>query len=135
MAKFVAKDYSVTLASNDLSSSIAAVTLTQSAADVETTAFGDNSVTRIGGLKDGELTLEFHQDFGTGSVDEILQPLLGTVATVRLRPTSAAVGVDNPQLDFSVLVAEYSPYDSSIGDLATFSISLPISGDVTRTTA
>lgn len=135
MAKFVAKDYSVTLASNDLSSSIAAVTLTQSAADVETTAFGDNSVTRIGGLKDGELTLEFHQDFGTGSVDEILQPLLGTVATVRLRPTSAAVGADNPQLDFSVLVAEYSPYDSSIGDLATFSISLPISGDVTRTTA
>ena len=135
MAKFVAKDYSVTLASNDLSSSIAAVTLTQSAADVETTAFGDNSVTRIGGLKDGELTLEFHQDFGTGSVDEILQPLLGTVATVRLRPTSAAVGVDNPQLDFSVLVTEYSPYDSSVGDLATFSVSLPISGDVTRTTA
>jgi hypothetical protein len=33
-----------------------------------------------------------------------------------------------------VLVSEYSPIDSAVGDLATFSVSFPITGAVTRGT-
>lgn len=135
MAKFVAKDFSVTIDSNDVSTSLAAVTLSQSAEDVETTAFGSNSRTRIGGLKDGEVSFDFHQDFGAGGIDSIFNPLLGTVVAVVIKPTSDAVGATNPSYTFNVLVSEYSPFDSSVGDLATFSVSLPISGDVTRAEA
>lgn len=135
MAKFVAKDFSVTIDSNDVSTSLAAVTLSQSAEDVETTAFGSNSRTRIGGLKDGEVSFDFHQDFGAGGIDSIFNPLLGTVVEVVIKPTSDAVGSTNPSYTFNVLVSEYSPFDSSVGDLATFSVSLPISGDVTRAEA
>jgi len=132
VAKFVAKDFSVTIDSNDVSTNVASVTLSQSADDIETTAFGANSRTRIGGLKDGEVSFDFHQDFGAAGIDSIFHPLLGTNVQVELRPTSEAVAADNPSYSFEVLVAEYSPLDSSVGDLATFSVSLPISGDVTR---
>jgi len=135
VAKFVAKDFSVTIDSNDVSASIASVTLSQTAEDVETTAFGSNSRTRIGGLKDGEVSFDFHQDFGAAGIDSIFNPLLGTVVEVVIKPTSEAVGSTNPSYTFNVLVAEYSPFDSSVGDLATFSVSLPISGDVTRAEA
>jgi hypothetical protein len=132
VAKFVAKDFSVTIDSNDVSTNVASVTLSQTAEDVETTAFGSNSRTRIGGLKDGEVSFDFHQDFGSGGIDSIFQPLLGTVVTVEIKPTTEAVSATNPSYTFSVLVTEYSPFDSSVGDLATFSVTLPISGDVTR---
>jgi hypothetical protein len=133
VAKFVAKDFSVTIDSNDVSTNVASVTLSQTAEDVETTAFGTNSRTRIGGLKDGEVSFDFHQDFGSGGIDSIFQPLLGTNVQVEVKPTSEAVSATNPSYSFEVLVAEYSPLDSSVGDLATFSVTLPISGDVTRT--
>jgi len=133
LAKFVAKDFSVTIDSNDVSTNVASVTLSQTAEDVETTAFGTNSRTRIGGLKDGEVSFDFHQDFGSGGIDSIFQPLLGTNVQVEVKPTSEAVSATNPSYSFEVLVAEYSPLDSSVGDLATFSVTLPISGDVTRT--
>jgi len=133
VAKFVAKDFSVTIDSNDVSTNVASVTLSQTAEDVETTAFGTNSRTRIGGLKDGEVSFDFHQDFGSGGIDSIFQPLLGTNVQVEIKPTSEAVSATNPSYEFEVLVAEYSPLDSSVGDLATFSVTLPISGDVTRT--
>lgn len=133
MAKFVAKDFSVTIDSNDVSTNVASVTLSQTAEDVETTAFGANSRTRIGGLKDGEVSFDFHQDFGSGGIDSIFQPLLGTNVQVEVKPTSEAVSSTNPSYEFEVMVSEYSPLDSSVGDLATFSVTLPISGDVTRT--
>lgn len=135
MAKFVAKDFSVAIDSNDVSTNVASVTLSQTAEDVETTAFGSNSRTRIGGLKDGEVSFDFHQDFGAGGIDSIFQPLLGTVVNVTLKPTTEATSATNPSYSFSVLVSEYSPFDSSVGDLATFSVSFPISGDVTRAEA
>jgi hypothetical protein len=34
-----------------------------------------------------------------------------------------------------VLVTEYNPIDSAVGDLATFSVSWPITGAVARATA
>jgi len=33
------------------------------------------------------------------------------------------------------LVAQYSPMDSAVGDLATVSVSFPVTGPVTRATA
>ena len=133
MAKFVAKDYSIEINSADFSSSLAAVTLSLSAEEQETTSFGSEYRQRISGLKDASISLDFHQDFGATAVDATLYPLLGSEATVVVKPTSDAIGSTNPGFSAVYLVTEYSPFDSSVGDLATLSVEWSIaSGTVTR---
>lgn len=135
MAKFVATDYSVSINGTDFSTSLASVELTVESDDVETTAFGGEWRTRVGGLKQASLTLEFHQDFGASSVDATLFPLLNTIATVVILPTSSSVGATNPSYTANCLVNQYQPFASSVGDLATLSVTWPVSGTVTRATA
>jgi hypothetical protein len=135
VAKFVATDYNITIGGTDFSSSLAAVTLDVSAEEQETTSFGNSFRTRISGLKDGSVSLDFHQDFGATSVDSTLWPLLGTSVEIEIRPTSAAVGATNPTYTFEALVTEYQPFASSVGDLATLSVSWPVNGAVVRAEA
>ncbi len=133
MAKFVAKDYDIEINGESFSTSLASVTLSLTAEEQETTAFGGEFRQRISGLKDASISLDFHQDFGAASVDATLYPLLGSQATVVVKPTSDAIGTVNPGFSAVYLVTEYSPFDSSVGDLATFSVEWPIaSGSVTR---
>lgn len=134
MAKFVATDYNITINGEDFSASLAAVTLDVTVEEQDTTSFGNESRTRIGGLKDGSVSLDFHQDFGASSVDATLWPLLGTQATVVIKPTSGTVTATNPSYSFNALVTQYQPFASSVGDLATLSVSWPVSGDITRGT-
>jgi hypothetical protein len=135
LAKFVATDYKVTINGTNLSTSLASVELPIEIDEQETTAFGSEWRTRIAGLKSGSITLEFHQDFAAGALDSILWPLLGTNATVVVVPTSGTVTSSNPSYSGSFLVTQYTPYASTVGDLATVSISWPLSGALTRATA
>lgn len=135
MAKFVATDYTITINSVPFSTSLAAVTLDVSVEEQDTTAFGNTARTRIGGLQDASVSLDFHQDFGTAAVDATLWPLLGTQATVTIKPTSGTVTATNPTYSFTALVTQYQPFASTVGDLATLSVSWPVSGAITRGTA
>lgn len=135
MAKFVATDYSITINGTDFSTSLASVDLTIDSDDVETTAFGGEWRTRVGGLKSASLSLDFHQDFGAASVDATLWPLINTIATVVIKPTSGSASATNPSYTAECLVNQYQPFASSVGDLATLSITWPVSGTVTRATA
>ena len=132
MAKFAATDYSVTINGSDFSSNLNSVELALEADDLETTAFGSSWRTRIGGLKNGSLTLNFMQDFGAASVDATLNPLLGTIATVVIKPTSGTATATNPSYTAECLVNQYSPFASSVGDIATLSVTWPTSGTVVR---
>jgi hypothetical protein len=136
MPKFVSNDYKITINGTDFSQSIAQVNLEISSDDVETTAFGGTFRTRIGGLKDGTLQLDFMQDFGSASVDAVLFPLIqnNSLATVVITPTSGSVSATNPSYTALCLVNQYTPFASSVGDLATLSVSWPTSGTVTRGT-
>ena len=136
MAKFVATDYNVTINGSPFSTSLAAVTLDITSEEQETTAFGSTYRSRVGGLRDASLTLDFHQDFAAASVDATLFPLLGTNATVVIKPTSGTVNATNPEYSGVFLVTQYQPYASSVGDLATLSVTWPLaSGSVSRATA
>jgi hypothetical protein len=135
LAKFVATDYKVTINGTNLSTSLASVELPIEIDEQETTSFGSEWRTRISGLKSGSITLEFHQDFASGALDSILWPLLGTNATVVVVPTSGTVTSSNPSYSGSFLVTQYTPYASTVGDLATVSISWPLTGALTRATA
>jgi hypothetical protein len=135
MAKFFAQDYKVTVGTTVLSDSIASVTLDITTDEVETTAFGSTYRTRIGGLKDASVSLDFHQDFGAGSVDALLFPLMGSTVAVKIAPTSGTVTATNPEYRFTALVTQYQPFAGAVGDLATLSVTWPVSGEVVRGTA
>jgi len=129
MARFVATDYNITINGTDFSDSIAAVTLDITSEEQDVTAFGGSGYrTRIGGLKDASISLDFHQDFGAGAVDATLFPLLGTNATVVVLPTSEAISATNPSYTAEFLCSSYSPFASTIGDLATLSVSWNLAG-------
>jgi hypothetical protein len=136
VAKFVATDVKVTINGTDLSDHIAQVSLEQTSDEIETTAFGTEWRQRIGGgLKDASISIDFHQDFGAGSVDARLSPLFGSIATVVVVPTSGSVSATNPSFTGTFSVVQYSPVASSVGDLATLSVSWPSAGTVVRGTA
>jgi len=135
MAKFSATDYKITINGTNLSTSLNSVELALESDDLETTAFGTTFRERIGGLKSGSVTLQFMQDFAASSVDATLFPLYNTLATVVIVPTSSSVSATNPSYTAVCLVNSYSPFASSVGDIATFSITLPTSGTVTRATS
>jgi hypothetical protein len=134
MAKFAATDYKISVAGTDFSTNLNSVELAQEADDLETTAFGQGWRTRIGGLYNATVTLNFMQDFGSGSVDAVLNPLLGSIATVIIQSATGTVSATQPKYTATCLVTQYSPFASSVGDIATLSVSWPVSGTVTRGT-
>jgi len=134
LAKFVSTDFNIQIGGTDFSTSINSVTLDVSVEEQETTAFGNNSRTRIGGLKDGSVSLDFHQDFGSAAVDATLWPLLGSTVEIIIAPTSDAVSATNPSYTFNALVTQYQPFANAVGELATLSVSWPVTGDVVRGT-
>ena len=135
MAKFVATDHKITINGTNFSDSLQSVDLTIQADEVDTTTFGGAWKTVTGGLRSGSLTLNFYQDFAAASVDATLWPLLNTAATVTITPTSTAVSATNPAYTAVCLVSQYQPFASTVGDLATLSVTWPTSGTVTRATA
>ena len=135
MPKFVATDHKITVNGTNFSDSLQSVDLTIQADEVDTTTFGGAWKTVTGGLRSGSLTLNFYQDFGAGSVDATLWPLLNTAATVIITPTSSTVSSTNPAYTAVCLVSQYQPFASTVGDLATLSVTWPTSGTVTRATA
>jgi hypothetical protein len=137
MAKQVMTNPVVVFAGGTISSNVAQVTIAFEADDVEITNFGSLGFReRIGGLKSGTFSMELHQDYALGAMDSTFFTNLGGTVAVAVRPGgTAAAGSANPEYRFNVLVTEYSPVDSAVGDLATFSVSYPITGALTRATA
>jgi hypothetical protein len=133
MAKLVLTDSNITLGGTDISSYVAAVTLTSSAAEVETTAFGQGAVTRTGGLKDNSVTLSIHQDYS--AVEGLVYPLIGSTSTIVVKPNGTAVGTANPSYTATVLVTEWTPVNGAVGELNTADVTWPISGTITKATS
>jgi hypothetical protein len=115
MAKFAATDYSISINGTNFSTNLNSAELSyRKQMTLETTAFGGEWRTRIGGLKSGSVTLAFMQDFGAASVDATLYPLLNTAATVVIKPTSGTVGATNPTYSHSLhLVNQYSVHSQA----------------------
>lgn len=139
MARIVLTDASVTINSVNLSDHIASITINESTDVVETTAFSSTAAkTRVAGLKDNSVTLEFHQDFASSSVEQTINgstSLVGTVTTIVVKPTSSAVGATNPSYTFSALVSEWTSLNGAVGELSTASVTWPITGAITKATS
>jgi hypothetical protein len=136
MARIVLTNAYVTVNSVDVSDHVASVTLNSSIDVVETTAFGTTGArTRIGGLADNSITLEFHQDYASGSIEATVYPLLGTTTTVVVKPNGSTTSATNPSYTATALVSEWTPLNGAVGELATASVTWPVSGAITKATA
>jgi hypothetical protein len=137
MARIVLTNVDVEIAGVNLSDHISSVSLSSTWDAVETTAFGGGNVpaaarTRQAGLVDNAVTLDFHQDFAAGEVEATIYPLLGTVAAIKIQPVNAAISSDSPQYQFSALISEWTPVNGAVGELATASVTWPISGAIVK---
>lgn len=135
MARLVLTDASVVINSVNLSDHIASVTISTTEDVIDTSAFSSTSIngrTRVAGLADNSITLEFHQDFATSNVEQTIYPLIGSTTTIVVKPTSSAVGATNPSYTMTALVSEWQPLSGSVGELATASVTWPVSGAITK---
>ncbi len=96
---------------------------------LEDTAFGDTARSRVAGLQDSTLQAEFNQDFAASATDITLYTAYATKApvVVKVRPTSGAISTTNPEYVGSYLPNQHTPFGNGVGDLATVSISWPLS--------
>ena len=132
MARIVLTDAKVTINSVNLSDHIASVSLSTTNDVVETSAFNSTAAkTRVAGLQDNSVTLEFHQDFATSNVEATIYPLLGNTTTIVVSPTST-VSATSPSYTFTALISEWTPLNGGVGELATASVTWPVSGAITK---
>jgi hypothetical protein len=143
MARLVLTNVEVTFGTVNLSDHIASVTLGSTYDVIETTAFAGTTgaegnvpnaaKTRTAGLVDNSVTLEFHQDFAAASVEQTIYPELGKEVTIVVQPVaSAGVDATNPSYTFKALISEWTPLNGAVGELATASVTWPITGRITK---
>jgi hypothetical protein len=140
MARIVLTDAYIVFASTDISSFVTSVTLSSTLDVVETTAFKDTARTRVAGLRDNQITLEFNQDFASGALESLVYPTdsttkIGTAVAMEIRPTSGSVSPTNPKYTFNALISEWQSLSGAVGELATVSVTWPISGAVAKATS
>jgi hypothetical protein len=147
MARIVLTDVDVELAGSPVGQYISSVTINTPEDVVETTAFGPvGARTRVSGLKDHSIALEFHNDFASGAMESIIDTIgIGQLANIVIKPTSAAISATNPAyradgsgsgatLAGQVLVSEWTPLNGAVGELSTVSVTWPVSGQIVKDT-
>lgn len=88
---------------------------------------GDTARSRIKGLGDSTIQINFNQDFAAGGPDATVAAALGTVVAIKVRPTSSAIAATNPEYVGSYLINQNNPFGNGVGELAKMSVSWPLS--------
>lgn len=138
MARLVLTNAYVLYASNDISQYVTSVSLSSSVDVIETTGLGSSARTRVGGLFDNQVTFEFNQDFADNALEELINgtslatTTVGTAVAMEIRPVNGAVSASNPKFTFNALISEWQPLSAAVGELATVSVTWPISGVITK---
>ena len=135
MAKYVVTGNNVSIGGTDVSGSVARAELTITSTEVDVTDFASGGFTEVvGGLKSGSLSLDFHNDFGSGALNTVLtEDLVGTlVEIVVIAGNGSSASADTPSYTANFLINSLSPVSGAVGDLSTFSVTFPMSGTVTK---
>ena len=140
MARIVLTDANILFASNDISQYVTSVSLSTSYDVIDTTGISTTGAarTRVAGLADNSITLEFNQDFADNALEELINGTtttngtVGLVVAMQVKPTSAATSASNPKYNFNALISEWQPLSGAVGELATASVTWPISGPITK---
>jgi len=140
MARIVLTDANVLFATNDISQYITSVSLSTSYDVIDTTGISTTGAarTRVAGLADNSITIEFNQDFADNALEELINGTnttngtVGLIVAMQVKPTSGATSASNPKYNFNALISEWQPLSGAVGELATASVTWPISGPIAK---
>lgn len=135
MAHFVFTNAKVDINAVDLSDHVKSVALDYKGELQDNTAMGATTRTRLGGLKDWSIEIEFFQDFAAGEIDATLFGLVGTTFTVEVRPVNAARSATNPGYSGTGILESYPPIGGTVGEMAMSSVAIQAAGVLSRLTA
>ena len=122
MAQIVLKDASISIGGVELADRSNSVEVNYEIESVEVTAFGGNR-SFVGGLQNNTCTVELQQDFAATETEATIFPLVGTQLTLIFKPTSEAVGADNPSYTITgAYLASHTPIAAAVGELAMTSL-------------
>ena len=127
MAIIAFKDVSITINSVDLSDRANSATLTYEVEQQDATVMGGDRAF-VGGIQNNTLEVTLYQDFAASAVEATIFPLVGTSTTLVLKPTSDAIGADNPTYTITgAYLASHTPI--AAGDVGSTSpVSLTFTG-------
>lgn len=135
MAVFTFTDAVVIINTVDLSDHVKSVTLNYASELQDDTVMGDTTRSRLGGLLDWSMDIEFAQDFATSKVDATLFALVGTTFVVKLVASTDTVAATNPRYTGTCILESYPPLSGAVGDLAITAITLQSAGTLARETS
>lgn len=128
-------DASVTVNGVNLSNRVDSVEIQYSIDDVDITAMGATARAHAPGLRDDKITVTFLQDYGTGSVAQTLNPLVGSTGfTVVVKPISTATSSTNPSFTATCVMFSYSPLSGKVGDRSENQVEFQCVGAVVMAT-
>jgi hypothetical protein len=127
-------------ATNDISQYVTSISLSTSYDVIDTTGISTTGAarTRVAGLADNSLQIEFNNDYADNALEELINGTtttngtVGLVVAMEVRPVNTTVSASNPRYNFNVLVAEWQAVSGAVGELATVSATWPISGQITK---
>lgn len=125
--KLVLRDCVITVNGVVFSDHVSSVTVNLSKDEIDTTNFSGSGRERQAGLKDDSFEINFQQNFSASEVHATLFPLYDDEEEfeVRVRPTAAAISVDNPEFRGTCVLLEYQPLAGDVGALSETSVTFP----------
>jgi hypothetical protein len=140
MPRLVLTNAYVVFASNDISQYVTSISLGTSYDVIDTTGISTTGAarTRVAGLADNSITIEFNQDYADNALEELINGTtttngtVGLVVAMEVRPVNTTVSASNPKYTFNALISEWQPVSGAVGELATASVTWPISGPIAK---
>lgn len=138
MATFLGNGVQLTVNSVDLSTYVSSVTISQEFDQLEVTAMGDGGHKYIAGLENSSISIDFNADFAASKVNQTIggatagNGLIGTTTTLTIKPAAGATSASNPLYTATCLVSQW-PQVYNVGELATVSVTWPVSGTIAKT--
>jgi hypothetical protein len=132
MANVVLTNAFVSINAVNLSAFVRSVTLNYAAELQDDTAMGDSARSRIGGLKDWSIQIEFFQDYAASAVDATLFNLVGSTFAVEVRHSAAGASATNPKYTGTGILESYQPVGGAVGENLMAPVVVQGVGNLTR---
>lgn len=136
MAKKVLLDCYISINGVNYSASCSKVELDDSFEVKEVTTHGSGGAKQnLAGLEEGSISVTFKNDYNAGAVDDQMWALRRLIVPFEVRPSQAAVGVNNPKYTGNILISQWKPISGSVGDVAEVDVEFPLDGPMGRATS
>lgn len=113
----------VTINAVSMADQVSSAVFTRVIEALESSSFGSNSRTYTAGMENSTLTVTLYNSYAANETYATLSGLVGTAVTVKVKPTSAATAVSNPEHTLTGAYLETLPLiNGQLGALDTIDI-------------